>query len=76
MPSANPDTARNGHPADDCPLSEASMTVCGNPHLLSLSGVKRTCLLAPHMSAFDPKWTFKSSLERGAVSEGSKFRYL
>src|SRR5262249_39211034 len=28
-------------------------------HLMSLSGVKRTCCCAPHMSAFDPKPTFK-----------------
>src|SRR5215467_8524863 len=27
-------------------------------HLMSLSGVKRTCPFAMHMSAFDPKRTF------------------
>ena len=33
------------------------MTVCGSPLSLSLLGVKRTCSLALHMSAFDPKRT-------------------
>jgi hypothetical protein len=28
-------------------------------HLMSLSGVKQTWALALHMSAFDPKQTFK-----------------
>ena len=34
------------------------MTLCGNPLSLSLLGVKRTWLVAAHMSAFDPKRTF------------------
>jgi hypothetical protein len=34
------------------------MTLCGNPLLRSLLGVKRTCLLALHMSANDPKRTW------------------
>src|SRR5262249_46037284 len=36
---------------------KADMTVCGSPLSRSLLGVKRTCLFAPHMSAFDPKRT-------------------
>jgi hypothetical protein len=36
---------------------KADMTLCGNPLLRSLSGVKRTSLIAPHMSAYDPKRT-------------------
>ena len=46
--------------ADKCPLSggKADMTLCGNPLSRSLSGVKRTCRFALHMSAFDPKRTF------------------
>src|SRR5512143_2373857 len=38
---------------------KADLTVCGNPLLRSLLGVKRTCLFASHMSAFDPKRTFQ-----------------
>jgi len=33
---------------------KADMTLCGNPLLQSLLGVKRTSLFAAHMSAFDP----------------------
>src|SRR5215510_6407067 len=36
---------------------KADMTVCGSPLSRSLLGVKRTCLFARHMSAFDPKRT-------------------
>src|SRR5512132_2964464 len=36
---------------------KADMTVCGNPLSRSLSGVKRTCPFALHMSANDPKRT-------------------
>src|SRR5262245_18556991 len=36
---------------------KADMTVCGNPHSRSLLGVKRTCLVALHESASDPKQT-------------------
>src|SRR4029434_10916512 len=36
---------------------KADMTLCGNPLLRSLLGLKRTLLIAPHMSAFDPKRT-------------------
>ena len=35
----------------------ADMAFCGNSLLRSLLGVKRTCLVAAHMSAFDPKRT-------------------
>jgi hypothetical protein len=34
---------------------KADMTLCGNPLSQSLSGVKRTSLFAPHMSAFEGK---------------------
>ena len=34
------------------------MAFCRNPLLRSLLGVKRTCLFALHMSAFDPKRTY------------------
>ena len=37
--------------------TKADMTVCENPLSWSLLGAKRTCLIAPHMSAFDPKRT-------------------
>jgi hypothetical protein len=37
------------------------MTLCGNPLLRSLSGVKRTWLFAVHMSAYDPKRTSLNS---------------
>jgi len=37
---------------------KADMTLCGNPLLQSLLGVKRTSLFAAHMSAFDPKRTW------------------
>jgi hypothetical protein len=36
---------------------KADMTLYGNPLSRSLSGVKRTCLFALHMSAYDPKRT-------------------
>jgi hypothetical protein len=36
---------------------KADMTSCGNPHLRSLLGAKRTWVGALHMSAFDPKRT-------------------
>ena len=35
--------------------AKADMAVCENPLLRSLLGVKRTCVFAAHMSAFDPK---------------------
>ena len=34
---------------------KADMTFCGNPLARSLSGVKRTSLVAVHMSAFEGK---------------------
>jgi hypothetical protein len=36
---------------------KADMTLCGNPLLRSLLGVKRTWLFAARMSAYDPKRT-------------------
>jgi len=44
----NPLLAQSGHQLLHC------MTLCGNPFLRSLLGVKRTSLVAPHMSADDP----------------------
>ena len=41
------------------PVKETEQAEC--PLLRSLLGVKRTCLLAPHMSAFDPKRTFAAA---------------
>ena len=43
---------------------KADMTFAGGPLLWSLLGVKRTCLFALHMSAYDPKrtWTHLSQL--------------
>jgi hypothetical protein len=38
---------------------KADMTLCGNPLSRSLSGIKRTWLFAPHMSANDPKRRFR-----------------
>src|SRR6476660_4935153 len=37
--------------------AKADMALCGNSLWRSLLGVKRTCSLALHMSAFDPKRT-------------------
>ena len=45
---------------------KADMTVCASPLSQSLSGVKRTCLFALHMSAFDPKRTSASALHMSA----------
>jgi hypothetical protein len=41
---------------------KADMTLCGNPLLRSLLGVKRTCLFAPYMSANDPKRTLDATV--------------
>src|SRR5262249_37045206 len=41
---------------------KADMTVCGGPLSRSLSGVKRTCAFALHISAFDPKRTWTRPL--------------
>jgi hypothetical protein len=40
---------------------KADMTFCGSPLLPSLLGVKRTWPIALHMSAFDPKRTFRGN---------------
>jgi hypothetical protein len=42
------------------------MTFCGNPLLRSLFGVKRTSLIALHMSAYDPKRTSLIALHMSA----------
>jgi len=39
---------------------KADMTLCGCPLFRSLLGVKRTWVIAAHMSAFDPKRTSQS----------------
>src|SRR6476659_1180224 len=46
---------------------KADMTLCGNPLSRSLSGVKRTCLIAARMSAFDPKRTSCAALHQLTV---------
>jgi hypothetical protein len=53
------------------------MTVCGNPLSRSLSGVKRTCLVAAHMSAFDPKrtWVVRSATVLEGFSGAGLSRY-
>ena len=43
---------------------EADMTGCRSPLSRSLLGVKRTCLVALHESAFDPKRTSLARLSR------------
>ena len=47
---------------------KADMAFCGGPLLRSLLGIKRTWLVAAHMSAFDPKRTwqcFSSAVTKG-----------
>ena len=46
---------------------KADITVCGNPLSRSLSGVKRTCPFALHMSAFDPKRTSSGRIAWGIL---------
>jgi hypothetical protein len=41
---------------------KADMTLCGNPLLRSLLGVKRTSLFAAQMTAFDPSGHYHSTL--------------
>jgi hypothetical protein len=43
---------------------KVDMTLCGNPLLRSLLGVKRTFLFAVRMSAFDPKRTWHPQLSQ------------
>src|SRR5215475_1364960 len=56
----------SGHPLlyCTCPLlwGKADSTFCGNSLSRSLLDLKRTCLFALHMSAFDPKRTKTASL--------------
>ena len=50
---------------------KADMTFCGSQLSPSLLGVKRTWAVAPHMSAFDPKRTWRAHafpLQAGKVS--------
>jgi hypothetical protein len=44
---------------------KADMTLCGNPLLRSLLGVKRTWACALHMSANDPKRTWAYPTHEG-----------
>ena len=44
-----------------CPLPVVDMIICVSPLLWSLSGVKRTQVVAPHMSAFGGKADIPSS---------------
>jgi hypothetical protein len=46
---------------------KADMTLCGNPLSRSLLGVKRTWLVAAHMSAFDPKRTSLTAALQSAM---------
>jgi hypothetical protein len=48
---------------------QADMTLCGNPLLRSLLGVKWTWLVAAHMSAFDPKRILPSLISVRVNSE-------
>src|SRR5215467_14591214 len=48
---------------------KADMTLCGNPLLRSLLGVKRTWPFAPHMSAYDPKRTLHSHSSAVPISK-------
>jgi len=56
------------------------MTFCGNPLLRSVSGVKRTCAGAAHVSTFDPKQTSVVALHLSAfgrkVKIGDKFAVM
>jgi hypothetical protein len=45
---------------------KADMTLCGNPLSRSVFGVKRTCLIAAQMSAFDPKQTLMRRAQAAA----------
>jgi hypothetical protein len=53
--------------------AKADMAFCGISLWRSLSGVKRTWLVAAHMSAFDPKRTL---IERSRVALGILFQRL
>ena len=60
--------------ASECPLLAQSgheLVHCPCP----LSGVKRTWLIAPHMSAFDPKRTLRVLLQRLKVRLEPNLRY-
>jgi hypothetical protein len=48
---------------------KADMTVCGNSLSWSLLGVKRTWLVAPHMSANDPRRTLARHDQGGQKGE-------
>jgi hypothetical protein len=50
---------------------KADMTLCGNPLLRSLLGVKRTCLFAAPMSASDPKRTSSPAKNQAHLKEKS-----
>jgi hypothetical protein len=50
-------------------IAQKLLTVCGNPPFRSLLGVKRTCPLALHMSAYDPK---RTSARRSTACAGAE----
>src|SRR5262249_53942205 len=66
--TTDPNTRRLEPPPDLQDWSENTAPIPRSPqtfhdsHLMSLSGVKRTCHFALHMSAFDPKRTWSSPL--------------
>src|SRR5262245_14760578 len=57
---------------------KADMTVCGSPLSASLSGAKRTCPFAPHMSAYDPKRTLgppsRPPVSASTIGDGGDMR--
>jgi hypothetical protein len=54
---------------------KADMTLCGNPLLRSLLGIKRTWRFAAHMSAYDPKRTSVGSKARSLFPSAELSRY-
>src|SRR6476659_6834613 len=62
---------------DDRLSNDVSFWPCPMSHLMSLSGAKRTCRFALHMSAFDPKRTlapfqYADVSQYGALSRASE----
>jgi hypothetical protein len=55
---------------------KADMATCGCPLLRSLLGVKRTCLFAMYMSAYDPKRTSAGQGRRDELLGGSASAFI
>jgi hypothetical protein len=55
---------------------KADFTVCENPLSRSLSGVKRTWGFALHMSASDPKQTWRLHREMPVLLNSGRFHAL